>query len=86
MLCKDGDNCGTPPLEVARAWVLGKNIPFLIGPDIIKAPQGSRAKYYQGSIMASKQNLNHLKVPKNELSCIRLSEFFVEREVNNLFV
>jgi hypothetical protein len=64
MLCKDVDNCGTLPLEAARTWVLGKNIPFLIGPNIIKAPQGSRARYYQGYIMASEQNLNHLKVPK----------------------
>jgi hypothetical protein len=64
MLCKDGDNCGTLPLEAARAWVLRKKIPFLIGPNIIKALQGSRTKYYQGSIMVSKQNLNHLKVPK----------------------
>jgi len=64
MLCKDGDNCGTLPLGATRAWVSGKNIPFLIGLDIIKAPQASKAKYYQGSIMASEQNLNHLKVPK----------------------
>jgi hypothetical protein len=40
MLCKDGDDFGALPLEVARAWVLGKNIPFLIGPDIINVLQG----------------------------------------------
>jgi len=49
MLCKDGDNFGTLPLKAARAWALGKNIPFLIGPDIIKAFQGFGARYYQGS-------------------------------------
>jgi hypothetical protein len=27
-----------------------------------------------------------LKVPKNQLSCIRFLEFFVEKEVNNLFI
>jgi hypothetical protein len=64
MLCKDGDNFGTLPLEATRAWVSQKNIPFLNGPDIIKAPQGSKARYYQGSIMPYEQNLNHLKVPK----------------------
>ncbi len=40
MLCKNGDNFGTLPPEVARAWVSGKNIPFLIGPDIINVLQG----------------------------------------------
>jgi hypothetical protein len=40
MLCKDGNNFGTLPLEVARTLALGKNIPFLIGPNIIKALQG----------------------------------------------
>jgi len=39
MLCKDGDNFGTLPPEVARTWALRKNIPFLIRPDIIKALQ-----------------------------------------------
>jgi len=64
MLCKDGDNCGALPLEATKAWALGKNIPCLIGRDIIKAPKGFEARYYQGSIMALEQNLNHLKVPK----------------------
>jgi hypothetical protein len=41
-----------------------KKIPFLIGPDIIKALLGSRARYYQGYIMAFEQNLKHLKVPQ----------------------
>jgi hypothetical protein len=40
MLCKDGDNFGALPPHVARTWALGKIIPFLIGPDIIKALQG----------------------------------------------
>jgi len=39
MLCKDGDDFGRPP-EAARAWVLRKNIHFLIGPDIINVLQG----------------------------------------------
>jgi hypothetical protein len=86
MLCKNGDNFGALPLEATKAWALGKNIPFLIGPNIIKALQGSETRYYQGSIKASKQDLNHLKVPKNQLSCIRFLEFFVEKEVNNLFI
>jgi hypothetical protein len=53
MLCKDGDNFGALPLEVPRAWASGKNIPFLIGPDIIKV-----------IIKVSKQDLKHLKVPE----------------------
>jgi hypothetical protein len=40
MLCKDGDNFGTLPPKVAITRALGKNIPFLIGLDIIKALQG----------------------------------------------
>ncbi len=40
MLYKDGDNFGALPLEVAETWALGKNIPFLIGLDIIKTLQG----------------------------------------------
>jgi len=40
MLCKDGDNFGALPPKATRTWALGKNIPFLIGPDIIKAFQG----------------------------------------------
>ncbi len=40
MLCKDDNNFGALPLKVAEAWALGKNIPFLTGLDIIKAPQG----------------------------------------------
>ncbi len=62
MLCKDGDNLGALPLEVARAWASRKNISFLIGLDIIKALQGSRTRYYQGSIKFPKQDLNHMKV------------------------
>jgi hypothetical protein len=64
MLCKDGDNFGGLPLEVARAFASRKHIPFLIGPYIIKALQGSGARYYQGSIKAQEQDLNHLKFPK----------------------
>jgi hypothetical protein len=41
-----------------------KKIPFLIGPDIIKAFKVSTARYYQGYIMVSEQNLSHLKVIK----------------------
>jgi hypothetical protein len=67
MLCKDGDKFGTLPLEAARAWALGKNIPLLIGPDIIKALQGFGARYYQGSIKVPKQDLNHSKVPKTSI-------------------
>jgi hypothetical protein len=37
MLCKDGDNFGALPVEAARVWASRKNIPSLIGPDIIKA-------------------------------------------------
>jgi hypothetical protein len=62
ILCNDVDNFGT--LEVVRARALGKNIPFLIGPDIIKALQGSGIRYYQGFIKAPEQYLSHLKVPK----------------------
>jgi len=40
MLCKDGDNCGTLTPKVARAWALGKNIPFLTRLDITKVFQG----------------------------------------------
>jgi len=40
MLCKDDDNFRTLPLKVTKTWALGKNIPFLSGPDIIKALQG----------------------------------------------
>jgi hypothetical protein len=40
MLCKDGDNFGALPPEATETWALGKNIPFLIGLDIIKALQG----------------------------------------------
>ncbi len=40
MLCKDGDNFGALPPKATKTWALGKNIPFLIGPDIIKAFQG----------------------------------------------
>jgi len=45
MLYKDGDNFGTLPPKVARAWVSRKNIPFLIRPDIINVLQhGARSK------------------------------------------
>jgi hypothetical protein len=40
MLCKDGDNFGALPPEATKAWALGKNIPFLIGLDIINVFQG----------------------------------------------
>ncbi len=40
VICKDGDNFGALPPKAARTWALGKNIPFLIGPNIIKALQG----------------------------------------------
>jgi hypothetical protein len=40
MLCKDGDNFGALPLEATKTWALGKNITFLIRPDIIKTLQG----------------------------------------------
>jgi hypothetical protein len=40
MLCKDGDDFGPLPPEAAKAWGLGKNIPFLIGLDIINVFQG----------------------------------------------
>jgi hypothetical protein len=70
ILCKDANNFGT--LEVARTWASRKNIPFLIGPNIIKALQGSGSRYYQGFIKASEQDLNHLKVPKHQRSCIKL--------------
>jgi len=28
MLCKDGDNFGTLTRKAAKAWALGKNVPF----------------------------------------------------------
>ncbi|CAM6002014.1 unnamed protein product [Sphagnum balticum] len=40
MLCKDGDDFGALPPKVAKVWALGKNIPFLIGLDIINVFQG----------------------------------------------
>ncbi len=40
MLCKDGDNFGAPPLKAAKAWALGKNIPFLTMLNIINVLQG----------------------------------------------
>jgi len=40
MLCKDGDDFGTLPPNAAKTWALGKNIPFLIGLDIINVLQG----------------------------------------------
>jgi hypothetical protein len=40
MLCKDGHNFEALPLEATKTWALGKNIPFLVGPYIIKALQG----------------------------------------------
>jgi hypothetical protein len=40
MLCKDGDNFGTLPLQATKTWALGKNIIFLIGQNIIKTLQG----------------------------------------------
>ncbi len=40
MFCKDGDDFGALPPEVAKVWALGKNIPFLIGLDIINVFQG----------------------------------------------
>jgi hypothetical protein len=40
MLCKGGDNSRALPLEVAKTWALGKNIPFLSGQNIIKVLQG----------------------------------------------
>jgi hypothetical protein len=64
MLCKDGENFGTLPLEAVRAWASRKYIPFLIGLNIIKVFQGFGTRYYQGSIKALKQDFNHLKVPK----------------------
>ncbi|CAK9235353.1 unnamed protein product [Sphagnum troendelagicum] len=36
----DGDDFGALPPEVAKVWALGKNIPFLIGLDIINVFQG----------------------------------------------
>ncbi|KAH9555771.1 hypothetical protein CY35_08G133200 [Sphagnum magellanicum] len=43
-VCKDRDNFGALPLEIARAWASRKNILFLVGPDIIKAIQGFGAR------------------------------------------
>ncbi len=40
MLCKDGNDFGALPPEAIKAWALGKNIPFLIGLDIINVFQG----------------------------------------------
>jgi hypothetical protein len=40
MLCKDGDNFGALPPGAAKTWALGKNIPLLIAPNIIKTFQG----------------------------------------------
>ncbi|CAK9882802.1 unnamed protein product [Sphagnum jensenii] len=40
MLCKDGDDFGALPPKATKAWVLGKNIPFLIGLYIINVFQG----------------------------------------------
>jgi hypothetical protein len=40
MLCKDGDDFGALPPEVAKAWASGKNILFLIRPNIINVLQG----------------------------------------------
>ncbi|CAM6060518.1 unnamed protein product [Sphagnum tenellum] len=40
MLCKDGDDFGALPPNATKAWALGKNIPFLIGLDIINVFQG----------------------------------------------
>jgi hypothetical protein len=40
MLCNDGDDFGALPPEAPKAWVLGKNIHFLIGLDIINVFQG----------------------------------------------
>jgi hypothetical protein len=51
MLCKDGDDFGALPPKVAKVWALGKNIPFLIGLDIIM-------------FFKVEQDPNHMKVPK----------------------
>jgi hypothetical protein len=40
MLFKDGGNFGTLPPKATIIWALVKNIPFLIGVDMIKALQG----------------------------------------------
>jgi hypothetical protein len=40
ILCKDGENFKALPPHVAITWALGKNIPFLSGPNIIKVLQG----------------------------------------------
>jgi len=40
MLCKDGDDFGALPPKVTKAWAIGKNIPLLIGLDIINVFQG----------------------------------------------
>ncbi|CAM6028677.1 unnamed protein product [Sphagnum balticum] len=40
MLCKDGDDFGALPPEAAKARALGKNILFLIRPNIINVLQG----------------------------------------------
>jgi hypothetical protein len=40
MLCKDGDDFGALPPKATKAWAIGKNIPLLIGLDIINVFQG----------------------------------------------
>jgi hypothetical protein len=56
MLYKDGDNFGTLPPKVTRAWVSKKSIPFLIRPDIINVLQhGARSKPPK-----SPKNINYL--------------------------
>jgi hypothetical protein len=55
MLCKDGDNFGALPPEVARTWAFEKNIPFLIGAKIL-------SRFFK-----VEQDPNHMKVSKTSI-------------------